>query len=459
MLRAPEPPLSGSKRAARGGSSSAPRDPDAAAGTSGGGGGDGAMARPFARYLLRIQYDGGTFHGFQRQANARTVQGCVEEAMAKFTGVEGGVHAITGSSRTDAGVHALDATAHVDIVRTTNACRKRLKKNANANANANGGAAKDDGDAGDAPPPPPHSARTVMKAVNHYLRKTAPMASIASCARVCPETFHARYCATARTYRYLIYLGRDEPSVFDRGKAWHVYDGRNASGAGVNTHEPSGGCALGGLDVDAMNAAARRFVGEHDFSAFRANGCQASSPIRRLHVLRVDRAMPWPSFPSIASQDSMVMHSFDVAKPMEEDDLSEVLVPEAETEGKKEKTPPPPRKPPSGRVTSGHIVITARAPSFLYHQVRLMVGTLRAVGAGELSPDDVTDLLEGTTDASRAPPMAPAHGLYLERVHYDGRRRWRSRRAGQGAEGDVVPGGEEGEEEEDEWLDEEGSER
>ena len=55
--------------------------------------------------------------------------------------------------------------------------------------------------------------------------------------------------------------------------------------------------------------------------------------------------------------------------------------------------------------------------------------------------------------------MAPAHGLYLERVHYDGRRRWRSRRAGQGAEGDVVPGGEEGEEEEDEWLDEEGSER
>ena len=94
------------------------------------------MARPFARYLLRIQYDGGAFHGFQRQANARTVQGCVEEAMAKFTGVEGGVHAITGSSRTDAGVHALDATAHVDIVRTTNACRKRLKKNANANANA-----------------------------------------------------------------------------------------------------------------------------------------------------------------------------------------------------------------------------------------------------------------------------------------------------------------------------------
>ena len=67
--------------------------------------------------------------------------------------------------------------------------------------------------------------------------------------------------------------------------------------------------------------------------------------------------------------------------------------------------------------------MVAHAPAFLYHQVRLMVATLVAVGKGELDPEDMTRLLEGR-DSTAVPAMAPAHGLCLTRVHYDGTRKW-----------------------------------
>jgi tRNA pseudouridine(38-40) synthase len=78
---------------------------------------------------------------------------------------------------------------------------------------------------------------------------------------------------------------------------------------------------------------------------------------------------------------------------------------------------------------SSSVAITARAPSFLYHQVRLMVGTLVAVGVGDMTPADVKALLD-KKDVKQAPTMAPACGLYLARVHYDGSRKWDARRGG-----------------------------
>ena len=110
------------------------------------------------------------------------------------------------------------------------------------------------------------------------------------------------------------------------------------------------------LDAAAMRAGAGRLVGRHDFTTFRASLCQARSPVKTLDML-------------------------DVARDGDE------------------------------------IRIDARARSFLHHQVRNLVGTLRLVGEGKWSADDVTAAL-AARDRRQGGPTAPAHGLYLTEVLY-----------------------------------------
>ena len=242
----PPPPPGSSAKKPR----ASPGDASAAPGAMAG----RAPSRP-ARYLLRVQYDGTNFHGFQRQAKARTVQGCVEDALSRFVGgekkgdddasVASGV-LTHGSSRTDAGVHALDATMHVDLTRVSRRTPSLTPK--------------------------PFEAHAVMSATNHFLRRAgANDARVWACARVCPETFHARYSATARTYVYRLRVSpaHRPPSVFEKGKVWHVV-----------RDEP--------LDVNAMREAARLLTGARDFSSFRARGCQAKSAARTVDALDVE---------------------------------------------------------------------------------------------------------------------------------------------------------------------------
>jgi tRNA pseudouridine38-40 synthase len=110
------------------------------------------------------------------------------------------------------------------------------------------------------------------------------------------------------------------------------------------------------LDADAMHAAAQRLVGRHDFTTFRATQCQAASPLRTLDRLDVSRA-------------------------------------------------------------GDEIHIRASARSFLHNQVRSMVGTLKLVGEGKWTVDDVAEAL-AACDRTRCGPVAPPGGLYLERVDY-----------------------------------------
>jgi tRNA pseudouridine38-40 synthase len=91
--------------------------------------------------------------------------------------------------------------------------------------------------------------------------------------REVPAHFHARYMATARSYRYLI-LNRDSRPGLATGRA--TWERRV-------------------LDVERMHAAAQVLVGEHDFSAFRAIECQAKSPVRRVAALSVTRHDEWVS--------------------------------------------------------------------------------------------------------------------------------------------------------------------
>jgi tRNA pseudouridine38-40 synthase len=125
------------------------------------------------------------------------------------------------------------------------------------------------------------------------------------------------------------------------------------------------------LDHQAMHRAAQLLVGRHDFSAFRASLCQAKSPVKTLDVLDVGRAK----------------------SPVKTLDVLDV-----------------------GR-DGDEIRVVARARSFLHHQVRNMVGTLKLVGEGKWTEADVAAALEARERAA-AGPTAPAEGLYLTEVLY-----------------------------------------
>jgi tRNA pseudouridine38-40 synthase len=198
------------------------------------------------------------------------------------------------AGRTDAGVHALGQVVHLDIAKVT-------------------------------------TPEVVRNALNAHLRP-APVAVLDAVA--VPDAFHARFSAVSRTYLYRI-VNRRAPLALDRGRAWLV-------------QAP--------LDAAAMHAAARRLVGRHDFTTFRAALCQAASPVKTLDALAV-------------AQDG------------------------------------------------AEIRVHAKARSFLHHQVRNMVGTLKLVGEGKWTADDVSAAL-AARDRARGGPTAPPDGLYLVAVGY-----------------------------------------
>jgi tRNA pseudouridine38-40 synthase len=243
------------------------------------------------RYRITVEYDGGGFVGWQRQANGPSVQAALEEAVRRFCGE---TVLVEGAGRTDAGVHAFGQVAHFDLAKET-------------------------------------TVDTVMKAVNFHL-KPAPVAVLS--AEVAADDFHARFSAVRRAYLYRM-VNRRAPLALEHGRAWFV-------------PQP--------LDAAAMHAAAQLLVGRHDFTSFRASECQARSPVKTLDLLSVAR---------------------------------------------------------TGEV----IEIRAAARSFLHHQVRNFVGSLKRVGEGSWTAADLQRALEAR-DRAAAGPTAPACGLYLTEVGY-----------------------------------------
>jgi tRNA pseudouridine38-40 synthase len=201
---------------------------------------------------------------------------------------------VRGAGRTDAGVHATGQVAHVDLARSWD-------------------------------------TDTVRDAINAHLRPH-PVAVLA--AEAVASDFDARFSATRRHYLYRI-VNRRADLALDRRHAWRI--GRT-------------------LDAAAMQAAAQRLVGKHDFSTFRASECQAKSPVKTLERL------------------------------------------DAERHGEE-------------------IRIHASARSFLHTQVRSMVGSLALVGEGRWSSDDLARALDAR-DRAACGPVAPPDGLYLVRVDY-----------------------------------------
>lgn len=240
--------------------------------------------------MLGIEYDGGDYHGFQRQSHAPSVQATLESAASRVADEAVRVH---GAGRTDAGVHA---TQQVVSFQT--------------------------------------SARRSIEAWRRGVSSLTPRSLGVLWARVETKPFHARFDALWRRY---VYVFSDAPSVpvILRGQvAW----------------------ATAPLDTDAMHAACRCLVGEHDFSAFRAAGCQSRSPWRRIAAVDLTRA-------------------------------------------------------------NDYVAIDVTANAFLKHMVRNIAGALREVGNGSLTADAFAALFEGG-DRTRCPPTAQPQGLYLVGVGY-----------------------------------------
>jgi tRNA pseudouridine38-40 synthase len=176
------------------------------------------------RFRLLVEYDGRPFMGWQRQAHGPSVQQAIEEAIGAITHEEVTLHA---AGRTDAGVHALAMTAHVDIAKPINA--HRLADGTNA--------------------------------------KLRPLPVAILSAQEVSEDFHARFSCVGRRYLYRI-ANRRAPLALEAGRAWRVP-------------------VL--LAEEDMNDAAQVLVGHHDFTTFRSAHCQADSPLKTLDRLIVRR--------------------------------------------------------------------------------------------------------------------------------------------------------------------------
>jgi tRNA pseudouridine38-40 synthase len=161
-----------------------------------------------ARIRLIIAYDGARFSGWQSQPDKNAVQDHLEAAVRSVTG--GDRLPVHGSGRTDAGVHALAQVAHFD-----------------------------------APPGSSMSPDDWLRALNSHL---PPQIRIVGAGRA-SGSFHARFSATAKTYRYRILQG-DVLPPHEFGRAWHL---------------------RGTLDATLLAEAAACFQGRHDFRAFAAN--------------------------------------------------------------------------------------------------------------------------------------------------------------------------------------------
>uniref|UniRef100_A0A0E0MKI8 tRNA pseudouridine synthase n=1 Tax=Oryza punctata TaxID=4537 RepID=A0A0E0MKI8_ORYPU len=191
---------------------------------------------------------------------------------------------------------------------------------------------------------------------------------------VAPD-FHARYKALERTYHYRLLSGSEPLSVFEKTSAWHIPED---------------------LNVQAM---------------------KANSPMRTLDELSVTEVFPSMFFPS--SLERSEMESLDgplvysrtsvVESSGKGSDASSTTSEQSRFENGEEF---------GKRLRHRCFVVTARARSFLYHQVRLMVGLLKSVGTGDLTTEDVERILNSKA-VTAAPPMAPACGLYLANVKYD----------------------------------------
>lgn len=243
------------------------------------------------RIALGISYNGANYKGWQRQPkHLSTVQAQLEVALGK---VAAHPLSVVCAGRTDAGVHALGQVIHFDT-------------SANRQPSA------------------------WLLGTNTHL----PTDIRVNWAQEVPDSFHARFSAQARSYRYIIYNNPVHSAVFRSQVTWYRWP----------------------LDIERMQKAACHLIGTHDFTSYRAMGCQAKSPIRTVHHLTLQRSNQF-------------------------------------------------------------IFLDIKANAFLHHMVRNITGVLMMVGTKKHEPEWALEVLQAR-DRTFGGITAPPAGLYLTTIDY-----------------------------------------
>ena len=244
------------------------------------------------RYQILIEYEGTNFIGWQIQSKGKSIQKLIQNIISKILKEK---IIIFGSGRTDAGVHAIEQSAHFD----TKILIKNLDK--------------------------------FLLSLNHFLNKK--LISILSIKKKKLD-FHARFSAKQRIYKYIIFNRLSNPSI-ERNRGWHIRKK---------------------LNLKLMQNGAKKLLGTHDFSAYRASSCSAKNPIRTMTLVRIKK-----------------VHN--------------------------------------------RIEIQFKSKSFLQQQIRSMVGCLKYLSEKKWNLNKFEKVLKLKKRTLCAPP-APSHGLFLEKVIY-----------------------------------------
>ena len=242
-------------------------------------------------YQIIIEYAGTNFVGWQIQKNGISVQEIIQKVVSKLVKTK---ITLSGSGRTDAGVHALAQCANFNLDKK-------------------------------------FTDYQILNGLNFHLgNEKIKISKVENVS----EDFNARFSKNKKTYCYQVY-NTPSPSVLEGDYSIHVKQN---------------------LDVDAMNEAIVNFKGKHDFSSFRGRGCQAKSPIKSVDFTSIE-------------------------------------------------------------ISNDKIIFIFQAQSFLYQQIRIMVGTLLEIGLNNKKPAWINELLTLRNRVLAGPTMPP-RGLILKEITY-----------------------------------------
>tara|TARA_B100001093_G_scaffold419621_1_gene411228 strand:+ start:1506 stop:2246 length:741 start_codon:yes stop_codon:yes gene_type:complete len=175
------------------------------------------------KYQMLIEYAGTNFRGWQVQKKGKTIQGLIQEKVSQLLKER---IILYGSGRTDSGVHAVEQSAHFES-------RNKIDQ-----------------------------VCKLIKSLNYFLNKQG--ITILSIKKK-NKSFHARFSAKLRIYRYII-INRLGGPVLEKDKSWHI---------------------MKKLDLELMKKGAKKLIGTRDFSTFRASTCRAKSPIKTMKLVKI----------------------------------------------------------------------------------------------------------------------------------------------------------------------------